>query len=156
MTYPRTGRTADQVSTLRQSGVLGELGDLVDLEAKPQVDGDAPIEQRVRAYLHTNCASCHLPGGPARGDLDLSWWAEDWLASVCDVEPMLGDLGVDQARLVAPGEPGRSLIWERMRRRDAYAMPPLGSNLVDEQGSLLLRQWIEGGACDDVPGAGGD
>jgi hypothetical protein len=31
-----------------------------------------------------------------------------------------------------------------VNRRDAFAMPPLGSNRVDAPGASLLTQWIDG------------
>ena len=33
--------------------------------------GSAPVAQRARAYLETNCAQCHQPGGPTALDMDL-------------------------------------------------------------------------------------
>jgi hypothetical protein len=62
--------------------------------------------------------------------------------NVCNIEPDLGDLGITNAVLLAPGEPDRSIIWERMRRRDEVAMPPLGSFIADDEGVELLSDWI--------------
>jgi hypothetical protein len=48
------------------------------------------------------------------------------------------------ARLIAPGSSANSLVVTRMNRRDASAMPPLGSNIVDAAGVSLISQWIDG------------
>jgi hypothetical protein len=53
-------------------------------------------------------------------------------------------LGMMNARLIAPGEPDRSVLLARVNRRDQHAMPPIGSTVVDAQGVALLRQWIQG------------
>ena len=46
---------------------------------------------------------------------------------------------------VAPGEPERSGIVIRMASRwAALQMPPLGTELADEQALELVRQWIAG------------
>ena len=44
--------------------------------------------------------------------------------------------------LVAPGDPGRSVLLERVARRGKGQMPQLGTNLVDEDAVSLLREWI--------------
>jgi hypothetical protein len=46
------------------------------------------------------------------------------------------------ARIIAPGNPNLSVLVERMNRRDANAMPPLASNVVDQAGVALIRDWI--------------
>ncbi len=66
----------------------------------------------------------------------------------CDVAPLLGDLGIADARLIAPGDTLRSIIVWRMMRRDSHGMPPLGSVQIDDDGIDLLSDWIEGlGNC---------
>ena len=62
----------------------------------------------------------------------------------CDVVPGLGDLGIANARLIAPGAPNRSVLPARMNVRGAgEAMPPVGSSLVDAGGVTLIRDWID-------------
>ncbi|MEL6181676.1 MAG: hypothetical protein AAFS10_22140, partial [Myxococcota bacterium] len=99
-------------------------------------------------WLHTNCSSCHRPGGPARGELYTSWW--DDLTEACNAPPELGDLGIDDARLIAHADPERSMIWNRTGRRDVHGMPPLGSNLVDTEALDMLAAWIESDFCEGI------
>ena len=60
----------------------------------------------------------------------------------CDVAPVTGDLGVADARLIAPGDPSRSILSVRMHALDVYRMPPLGSSQVDVEGTELIDAWI--------------
>jgi hypothetical protein len=50
--------------------------------------------------------------------------------------------GISDARLIAPGEPDRSVLFRRVSQRGAGQMPPLSSNLVDPDAVQLLRDWI--------------
>lgn len=105
-------------------------------------DEAAPLEDRARAYLHANCASCHQPGGPAPGTMDLRAETPDGAMAVFDVAPTEGDLGIEDARRIAPGDPEASVLWERMRSTDPERMPPLGSRLPDEEAIRLIEAWI--------------
>lgn len=116
------------------SAALPEVSPLSD----PTGDGD--LDARARSYLHANCSGCHRPDGPGRGDLDLRYTAAEM--GVCYEAPEEGDLGIADAVVLAPGEPDRSILLERMRRLDAYRMPPLGSSVVDEDGTALIEAWI--------------
>lgn len=63
--------------------------------------------------------------------------------NACNAESLTGgSLGIANARLIAPGEASRSLVPQRMNRRDAYAMPPIGSLQVDNAGVSLIGAWI--------------
>jgi hypothetical protein len=62
--------------------------------------------------------------------------------NACDVAPTLGNLGIANARLVAPGDAARSVLIARMSRRDANGMPPIGSAQVDTAGVTLLTNWV--------------
>ncbi|MGH8495409.1 MAG: PQQ-dependent sugar dehydrogenase [Gammaproteobacteria bacterium] len=147
--YPSTGRTANQLATLDaiamfESPLAGEPDTLPQL-ADP-FDASLMLDARARAYLHTNCAQCHRPNGPAGMDLRFDTSLRD--TGACDTVPSNGDLGIADARIIAPGSPERSVLLERMSRRDAAAMPPLATNLVDEPGAQLISDWIAGlGSC---------
>jgi hypothetical protein len=59
--------------------------------------------------------------------------------------PQAGDLGIPNARIVAPMSKETSVLWERMRSLDdAERMPPLASHLVDDDGVDLIGAWIDG------------
>ena len=107
-------------------------------------DSGASASERARAYLHTNCSQCHRPGGPTPSAMDLRYTTSLVNTNACDVIPQQGELGIANARLIAPGNAARSLIIERANRRDSHGMPPLGSNLVDTGGINLLTIWING------------
>jgi uncharacterized repeat protein (TIGR03806 family) len=104
-------------------------------------DATASVEDRARAWLDVNCAYCHQPDAPGRGDLDLRYTTALADTGLC-AAPTLGDLGIPNARLVAPGEPERSIVSDRIGRRDSYQMPPLATNVVDTVGSGVVNDWI--------------
>lgn len=150
--YPQTGRTANQLHTLDAIDLLSPplAVDPADLPALPDPFGDAALALRARAYLHTNCAGCHRPGGPTPSAMDLRYDVALHETGACNLPGITGsDLGVTDARLLSPGDPGRSLIWLRMGRRDVHAMPPIGSLEIDEDGLALVSAWIASLAgCD--------
>ena len=99
------------------------------------------LEVRARSYLDANCANCHRPGGTvayfdARFDTPL---AEQNLIG----GRMLIDQRIDGARVIAPNDIWRSILYMRANTTDAFKMPVLARNTIDEQGMKLLRQWIE-------------
>jgi hypothetical protein len=44
------------------------------------------------------------------------------------------------------GDRSRSDLFERMRRRDAFGMPPLATSIADPLGLDLVGAWIDAGA----------
>lgn len=107
-------------------------------------DDSLPVDARARSYLHANCAFCHRPGGPGRGAADFRFSRTFAETRVCGTAPEAGDLGVANAKLLTPGEPGKSLISLRTHTLDQNRMPPLGSGIVDELGTRVLDAWITG------------
>ncbi len=145
-TYTQTSRIANQLATLSTIGVLTPaITSPSSAASMPSpADTSAPIANRARAYLHTNCAQCHRPGGPTPSTLDLRYTTALSATNACNAVPQLGTLGLGSAaRLIAPGDPDNSIVINRMNRRDAPAMPPVGSLHVDASGVALLRQWIQ-------------
>ena len=145
-TYASTGRNANQLETIEHvmmftaplPGPVGTLDALADPE-----DTGASLEARARAYLHTNCAQCHRPNGPTPSTMDLRYSTSLANTNACDALPLEGDLGIPNARLIAPGNAGASLVIERMQRRDSHGMPPLGSNAIDSSNVARISAWID-------------
>ena len=146
LTYAATGRTANQLETLEAvsmlSAPLGGPADTLPSLADPE-DTGAALEERARAYLHSNCAGCHQPNGPTPSTMDLRFDTPLANTVACDAPPLSVDLGIANARLIAPGSSATSLVVERMRRRDVHGMPPIGSNVIDTAGVTVVSAWID-------------
>jgi uncharacterized repeat protein (TIGR03806 family) len=150
-TYPQTGRTHNQLETLDAISMFSApIGDPAALPDMPDpADTSADLTDRARAYLHTNCAQCHQPGGPTPVDIDLRYTTALNSTNACDVPPDGSDLGLPTPRIIAPGNAGSSVLVARMDRRDGDGMPPLGSSLVDTDGVALVTAWVNSLAnCD--------
>ncbi|MBT8103256.1 MAG: PQQ-dependent sugar dehydrogenase [Gammaproteobacteria bacterium] len=147
-TYPSSGRTDNQLETIDHvmmfaSPLAGTPGTLPRL-ADP-LDSNASLDDRARAYLHTNCANCHRPNGGTPVDIDLRYDTALQNTGTCDMAPQAGMLGIMNARIIAPGDATRStLVLRTGRRGDNVAMPPVGSTVVDMAGVTLLTDWVNG------------
>lgn len=141
--YPQTGLTANQITTLNAINALSPpIGPNPPAYANPN-DTSRSLQERARSYLHTNCANCHRPQGPTPVSLDLRHDTVLSQTGACNVVPTAGDLGIADARVIAPGDDTRSVLLARMARRDANAMPPLASNVRDAAGEALISAWID-------------
>jgi uncharacterized repeat protein (TIGR03806 family) len=144
-TYEELGRTSNQLVMLEQLGLLDRsLGDPSALPRLPDPFAAGPVDARARSYLHANCSFCHRPGGAGRASHNFLFSVDLERMAVCDVLPIAGDLALPNARLLAPGDPSRSLIAARMKALNGPRMPPLGSSRVDARGVGLVEEWIRG------------
>jgi len=129
---------------LQQQGVLASVPPLAADDPGRLVDPHdprQPVEARARSYLHANCAMCHHPGGNAivsfflRRDLPL-----DKLNT--NKGTGIGTFGLNDARIISPGDPFRSILLYRMSKLGYARMPYIGSRVVDSRGVALVEQWI--------------
>jgi uncharacterized repeat protein (TIGR03806 family) len=144
-------------AALNQLHVLEHL-DLVkqDQKTKLPVDPDKlarlanpydetqPLEARARSYLQANCAICHMQAGGGNAQMDLEHSVSLKRLNAIDVVPLHHKFGLDDARLIAPGHPERSVLLHRIAHRGSGSgqMPQLGTNLVDEAAVKLFESWI--------------
>ncbi|HUY33092.1 MAG TPA: PQQ-dependent sugar dehydrogenase [Pirellulales bacterium] len=106
-------------------------------------DATAAIEARARSYLHANCSHCHVTDGGGNARMELAFTTELAKANIVGVSPLHHAFGIAEAKLVAPGEPDRSLLLQRITRLGQGRMPPLATSVVDAQAAELIRAWIE-------------
>ncbi|MCS6863461.1 MAG: PQQ-dependent sugar dehydrogenase [Gemmataceae bacterium] len=105
----------------------------------------APLDVRVRSYLHTNCAHCHrFGGGGGQVVLELDFAKPLQDTGIFDVKPRQGDFGLPNARILAPGDPYRSVLFYRMAKFGRGRMPHLGSEIPDIAALDCVAEWIAG------------
>ena len=146
--YPG-GRVANQLETLEHIGAFDAPlpARPSDLPALALPSGTAPVDARARSYLHANCSMCHRPGTDSTFGvaIDLRFATAFKDTGICNVSPAKGDVGVGGAVLLAPGDPGKSVIVLRPSSTSStWRMPPLASSIVHTDGVALLTSWISG------------
>jgi uncharacterized repeat protein (TIGR03806 family) len=102
------------------------------------------LDDRARAYLDSNCAHCHQPGGQAgyTGVDFRSAQRETARQGLCKPPNSAGAMGALRFDLV-PGHPGDSILIYRLESvAPKVSMPALSRDVVHEEGVQLLREWI--------------
>ncbi len=142
--YPG-GMRANQLRTLEHLEMFDKpLGDLSAKDALVPLDreGDS-AEARARAYMHTNCAHCHRPGGVTEVVMDLRYQTPLANTNICNVVPSKGVYGINGAKLITPGDPNLSIMpFRMMSLAQNVRMPSLGSAVRDDKGVEALNAWI--------------
>lgn len=106
-------------------------------------DNTLLLEARVRSYLDSNCAHCHVNAGGGNSRLVLSFDTPLEKTGLLNESPQHDAFGIADARLVAPGHSERSLLLHRLQHRGRGQMPPLSSSLVDQKAVNLVKDWIQ-------------
>jgi uncharacterized repeat protein (TIGR03806 family) len=141
------GVVANQLATLEHIGVFtkklpsapDKLPKLADFN-----DAKLPAETRARSYLDSNCSICHRKWGGGNAEFKLHATIPLVEMGIADVPPQHGAFDIKNAKLIAPGDPDRSIIAFRMAKTGLGRMPHIGSNVVDEPAVGFVREWIKG------------
>jgi hypothetical protein len=137
----------NQLAVLERLGVFKErlpepperLPTLVDYQ-----DPRADLNLRARSYLHANCAHCHRKWGGGNADFDLQASITLGATKAVNVPPGQGTFGLPDPHVLVPGDPERSLVYQRMKMEGLGRMPHVASSVVDREALDLLRAWIIG------------
>ena len=130
-------RTAPGKTTLLFHGPAG-----YDKLVNPY-DAAASLDERARSYLHSNCAQCHVNAGGGNSQINLEYHQDVKRLKAIGVAPVHDRFGLEDARIIAPGNPDGSTLFLRVARRGRGQMPQLSTNQVDPAGVDLLRSWIK-------------
>jgi hypothetical protein len=141
------GVTENQLTVLERLGVFQEklpqpperLPRLVDYQ-----DTRQDLNLRARAYLHANCAYCHRKWGGGNADFDLQASIPLGATKAMNTSAGQGTFGLADPRILVPGDPDRSLVYQRMKREGLGRMPHVASSVVDQEALTMLRAWITG------------
>jgi uncharacterized repeat protein (TIGR03806 family) len=161
---PQMNREHDYYGRLEnQLAELDRMGVLADWPAKAPDEGPPPpvklvnpydesqnLNDRARAYLHTNCSACHVEAGGGNAKMELEASQPLDKMQLLSARPQHDTFGVTNAMLVAPGDPNRSVLLYRVSRRGRGQMPPLVTSQVDHRAVKLLHDWIHEMKSDSV------
>jgi hypothetical protein len=102
--------------------------------------------------LHGNCGGCHHPGSDVidQTPVLLRLSVAD-LGAVEDTpvfqssvgQPEERPLGGEVTALIVAGDHQASAVWARMGLRNMLGMPPLATEVIDEDGRAALAAWID-------------
>lgn len=121
------------------------------LDTPPRITAATATERAALGYMHGNCGHCHNERGSLQNIAlflrhQTQTAAELALASTIGQpvrKPAPGQ-SPDAALRIEPGHPERSGLMQRVSSRSpALQMPPLGTELVDDEAVRLLYRWIE-------------
>jgi uncharacterized repeat protein (TIGR03806 family) len=135
-------RALDHIGLFTKSKTPGEISKLVD-----PYDTTQNLEARARSYLHVNCSVCHVEAGGGNSMMELGIGTALDKMRLIGARPQHDTFGIDNAMLVSPGDPGRSILFQRLARRGPGQMPPLVSSAIDDHAVVLFKQWIGGMAA---------
>jgi hypothetical protein len=93
--------------------------------------------------LHANCSHCHRIWGGGNADFLILANLPLKDTKALGAKPQQGDLGIADARIIAPGDPARSLFVARMKRLGLGRMPHVASSVVDADGVKVIEEWIK-------------
>jgi hypothetical protein len=119
-------------------------------EAQPRIGARSPTERAALGYMHGNCGHCHNDQGSLRNIglyLRHVLGARTEQAAATTIgypvkKPAPGQ-SPDAVMRVAPGRPEQSGLKQRVASRyPALQMPPLGTEVVDQEAVALLQRWI--------------
>ncbi len=146
----------NQIDSLVAAGILSRRAPK-DWNVATMADpGDrrASLEHRVRSYLAVNCAHCHCRGGGGTVPLDLTFSKPSDQINAIDFVATQGTFGIDDAMVIRPGDPYRSVLFYRMATSGTGHMPKLWSRDNDKVGLNLVHDWIRSLPSDAPPGNG--
>lgn len=144
------GFTTNQIAALAGAGFLANAPHGVHGLRKLARMDDETVSRtaRLKSYLAANCAYCHQPGGSAQLN---SRWDGRLATGLSRAGIVNGELfqGSDpDARVVVPGQAGKSEMLKRISTLGAGRMPPIGSTVIDQEAVDLLTAWINQDATE--------
>ena len=131
----------------RQLDWMNQIG-LFDRQVTAKTETISPhdtshsLEERARSYLQLNCAHCHRRGGGGTAAFVLENNVPLEKMAVVDAQPVQGGFGLKDPRIIAGGDPYRSVLLYRLVKSGRGHMPQFGSNVIDQQGVALIHDWI--------------
>jgi glucose/arabinose dehydrogenase len=136
------GVTMNQIEALSRAGYFNSnVTQISTMRALAHPTNEAySVEYRARSWLNANCVHCHQRFG-APGNFDTRMVFPLSEANIVH-GALLNDWGDPENRAIKPGSLEHSMILTRVATLGPGRMPPVASNVPDQEGIAILREWI--------------
>jgi glucose/arabinose dehydrogenase len=141
------GAAVNQIAHFRALGLVSTNTAVTFSTIAKKDDPATLLEPWMRGYLHANCAMCHQPDGAsghANWDGRFTVLMSAAGKRLIDRVPLVDDFDIEDARLIAPGDPTRSILLNRIIRKDEHRMPYVGNLELDSESIERVTTYIEG------------
>jgi len=151
-TYP-SSTSDNQLRTLNHIGLFSPAIDEATISSLKKAhdirDPHAPLEEKVRSYLDSNCSQCHQPGG-VYANFDARYTTP--LASQRAINGgLIRNYGVTGQGIIRPRLVDKSILHTRLATTGDDKMPPLAKTTVDSEAVRVLAEWIHSLDPADYP-----
>jgi uncharacterized repeat protein (TIGR03806 family) len=140
------GQETNQLDHFETLGVVKINRPKKDGEKLPRLanpyDEKEKLEDRARAYLHANCAQCHIQAGGGNSQIELAHHTALDKMKAVDQPPLHHKFDLNDPKIIAPGFPERSILLHRVALRGRGQMPQLATSKIDTKAVKMLSEWI--------------
>ncbi|WP_420590625.1 SO2930 family diheme c-type cytochrome [Bacterioplanoides sp.] len=132
-----------ELSSIQKAATFSNNKPLSDYTASKEL-----LTATAKSWLDINCGHCHRTEGQAsntafRADYNIPWQGNEGYHGACAVAVSGASEG--SARIIEPGNAGESLLFNRLNTTKAgVTMPPLGRAVIHQEGTALIKAWIDG------------
>ena len=144
--YEYSSGATNQLDRWIADGILASTS-LSNIPSWPGMDHPtASLNNKARAYLAVNCASCHrLEGSAANSGFYLEYYNTDSLSLGYWKTPVAAGSGSGGLQyVIKPGSADESILLFRMISDEVdERMPEIGRSLSHDAGIQLIRDWID-------------
>ena len=116
--------TGSQIENFNQLALFANDVELSKPTVSPY-DENRTIQDRARSYLHLNCAHCHRRGGGGTASFVLDETTPLNQLGIVDAPPVQGGFELTDPRVVASGDPYRSVLLYRLVKSGRGHMSPV-------------------------------
>ncbi|MGB0788062.1 MAG: SO2930 family diheme c-type cytochrome [Marinirhabdus sp.] len=144
--YTYASGTSNQIEYWVQQGILANPNTNIIPSWPNFNDTSSNLNERARAYLDVNCASCHTENGAAANSgLFLHYDNKD-SSSLGILKPPVaaGNGSGGFTYVIDPGNSEESILLFRMNSSEVdIRMPEIGRELIHNEGVQLIQEWID-------------
>ena len=143
-TYASTGITDNQLRTWNHLGLFNPSLDENSISNLPAsvnlTNTAAPLVERVRSYIDSNCAHCHRPNG-VQAYFDARFQTP--LTNQSIINGIVNqNFGITGAKVVVATNTAKSIMHLRLSTVGFGQMPPIAKSIADSNAVAVLTDWI--------------
>jgi hypothetical protein len=137
-----------KIPGLRIDDLIAEKRLTIRPSAPIQIPGDSVAESAL-GYLHANCGLCHNSQSRVARTTPLRLWEStlqlDSVETTLGYQTTVGAANsfLPELHVIEPGRPDDSELVIRISERGIRQMPPIATEVVDEDGVANIRAWVE-------------